>query len=1103
MVLVSVLWLGSYCATDRVGANYDIPPKLLIDAGHYADAQREAEFHLAVVGLTPIQRAHLLDLLVEARWRGGKSTEAETLKLADEACALKTEHRLGGRELAASLYQRGNVLRQRGEHPLAHADFERSLQLRVEALGALHPEVAQSLAGLAVSALDRGDLQAAQQLFEQALAIRLARQGERSSDTAQALNNLAMVKRLTGAPREAAQLLRRAIGIWERTRGRQHPFVGQALENLAALERADGRVDAASRLLERALVIKRQALGDQHPALATTLEAMAETQRERGALDIAHDSAQQALSLIEASHPAGHERIGGALHTLGAIALQQGRPAEAQSWLERALTIRSQALGEEHPATADTLVNLALAHQEQARYAQAIALYRRALAIRERTFGESHPLTADLLDNLGNCELAGDERAQASLDLERAYRIRRALLGENHASTATSLHNLAIAQRAEGALARARELLVQALAIRQQVLGATHPDAAATEHNLAEVMSALGEHREAAEHFRRASTARQQTLGSMHLATAESLEGWAVELIGASQFDEARRLLTQAESIRLAALAPTHPLLLRVQLLQAQVALRAGDPAQAFNRARRTLDALDVNQVSDRTLSGALLETAGRAQLAMGQLEAARARLQESIARWGDHPDAAWAHAALGEVELARGDLDAALREAIEAERISRQAIQETARTAREVTSIQAAMQRASGLDLICTLMTRAPTPEQIALAWDTYIRSRALVLDRALSAQVVEIGLQQVRAQLPTDAVLVAYAAPRNAEGVMVAFVQRHDAPPQVVPLAAVATIEQRVRAWRETLEATQGQVLIEGSEAARKLLAAGESLREAIWSPIASAVQQSKLVLIVPDGPLYLASIPLLPADAHTFLVESDALYHQLSTERDIVRPAPRRRRSSWLGVADPVLRAERNLPPLPGTRREVEAIAALWPRAMTLTGVEATRTQLVRALSQASVLHAATHGLFASGDDPQQVLRASGLVLSPSPDGADLWSAAEIGTLDLKQLEWVVLSACDTGRGSVLASEGVLGLRRAFHAAGVATTITSLWPVSDATTTQWMIRLYRSRLGGASTAEAMRHATLESLNALRRTHRVPHPLQWGAFVATGDWN
>jgi CHAT domain-containing protein len=64
-------------------------------------------------------------------------------------------------------------------------------------------------------------------------------------------------------------------------------------------------------------------------------------------------------------------------------------------------------------------------------------------------------------------------------------------------------------------------------------------------------------------------------------------------------------------------------------------------------------------------------------------------------------------------------------------------------------------------------------------------------------------------------------------------------------------------------------------------------------------------------------------------------------------------------------------------------------------------------------------------------------------------------------------------------------------------------SLWPVTDHDAREWIVDLYRARLDGRSTAEAVRAADLAVLEARRKAKVSTHPFFWGAFVAAGDAN
>ena len=124
------------------------------------------------------------------------------------------------------------------------------------------------------------------------------------------------------------------------------------------------------------------------------------------------------------------------------------------------------------------------------------------------------------------------------------------------------------------------------------------------------------------------------------------------------------------------------------------------------------------------------------------------------------------------------------------------------------------------------------------------------------------------------------------------------------------------------------------------------------------------------------------------------------------------------------------------------------------------------------------------------------------SAGDDG--ILTTEEIAALDLRGVEWAVLSACNTGVGEVQVGEGGLGLRRAFQIAGARSLIMSLWPVADEPTRAWMYSLYQARLRlGLGTADAVHHAHTTVLAARRARGESTHPFYWAGFVSAGDWH
>ena len=92
-------------------------------------------------------------------------------------------------------------------------------------------------------------------------------------------------------------------------------------------------------------------------------------------------------------------------------------------------------------------------------------------------------------------------------------------------------------------------------------------------------------------------------------------------------------------------------------------------------------------------------------------------------------------------------------------------------------------------------------------------------------------------------------------------------------------------------------------------------------------------------------------------------------------------------------------------------------------------------------------------------------------------------------------VVLSGCETGRGTVYSGDEWVGLVRGFLQAGAQSVVASLWEVHDRATVSLMDDFYGAMAGGVPVAEALAMAQ-------RRARRADSmPLRWAPFVVIGD--
>lgn len=302
-----------------------------------------------------------------------------------------------------------------------------------------------------------------------------------------------------------------------------------------------------------------------------------------------------------------------------------------------------------------------------------------------------------------------------------------------------------------------------------------------------------------------------------------------------------------------------------------------------------------------------------------------------------------------------------------------------------------------------------------------------------------------------------------------------------KLVPLPARAEVERLADRFAAAIRDGTGDV-----QTARS------ALYDAVLQPVVS-VRDARRVFVVPDGKLHLVPFDLLMNGAGkqeriVAAVPSANVFFLLRTRvPDTVPTRPllavggvpydqmfatpaltvaARRSDDGGGFFDAAYPAKLSV--LASAKAEVLAAARLLgSNSVVLTGAQATESALkAEKLGTFEILHFAVHA-FA---DPKFPERAALVLLNDSATGEDgLLQPKEIGGLKLNA-RVVVLSACDTSVGPTLGQEGVLNIARAFLLAGARSVITTLWAVSDATSTALMREFYENLTAGANVDEAL---------------------------------
>ena len=223
------------------------------------------------------------------------------------------------------------------------------------------------------------------------------------------------------------------------------------------------------------------------------------------------------------------------------------------------------------------------------------------------------------------------------------------------------------------------------------------------------------------------------------------------------------------------------------------------------------------------------------------------------------------------------------------------------------------------------------------------------------------------------------------------------------------------------------------------------------------------------------------------------------------------------------------------LPGTLTEVENIKTSFEdkHRQVITGADATEAS-VQALSAhaPNILHIATHGFYytekekkmmdarklltmdddelGTADLEDKALTRSGMAFAganktlrdennPMDSDDGILTAQEISKLDLRGLDLVVLSACETGMGDITQGEGVFGLQRGFKKAGVGTIVMSLWKVDDNATQMMMTQFYKNLCNGMDKHKALQEAQKHVRNFTdeKGENKYNYPHYWAGFI------
>lgn len=188
------------------------------------------------------------------------------------------------------------------------------------------------------------------------------------------------------------------------------------------------------------------------------------------------------------------------------------------------------------------------------------------------------------------------------------------------------------------------------------------------------------------------------------------------------------------------------------------------------------------------------------------------------------------------------------------------------------------------------------------------------------------------------------------------------------------------------------------------------------------------------------------------------------------------------------------------LTNTRREINEVQSILKEnkvqdILRYTGEQASSVAFKNLTnSNVNILHIATHGMYKNvqkSTDIESMTNSFLVFAGANVEKGCYVTAADVATMNLRQCDLVVLSACETGLGKN-GEDGVFGLQRGFKNAGVHTLMMSLKNVYDESTAEIMISFYKHYMDGLSKREALVKAQQEIRNEGYKDAK-----HWASFI------
>ncbi len=919
----------------------------------------------------------------------------------------------------------------------------------------------------------------AEEVYEEALAIRGIHLGKLNPEYAQNLENLANLSYYKGNYEKSEKLNLEAKDIREKVLGRTHPHYLASLNNLGALYQSMEKYEKAEMSYLEAKQIFEDLPRETDPdGYGACLMNLANLYAEMGYFEKADPLFLYAKSITVKIYGEANPEYAKCLANMGSMYATMGNYEKAMVLISEAKSIFEKSLGQQHPLYGWTIDNIGTLYYKTKNYKRAEACFLESKTIIEKVAGTENLEYSNCLKNLALAYSGLNEDNKAEQLLLESINIQVKITGKENLSYIIKINNLSSIYGDMGMHQKSEELFLESLVIYKKIFGIKGVYYMSIINNLAKCYLSMGRIKESLSFYRESIFSEQLRLSKSlgHLSENE-LNDYVHTFIKyqGEYYSFADKIKYYSHDF--------------ISQLYSNLLFQKGFLLESVN-SRRNLIYNNASSIQLYELQKFYLRhLAAEYALPIAERDSTR------IAEWEEKSNAI-------EKELVRtvagyGNL---IRQ------VSWQEVQQKLRpgeAAVELVSYRYYTPEPTDSTLYAALVL-LPTdtaPHFIPLFEERQLQA---VLNRPdLGEELTVKGLYATQSELlnllwkPLEPLL------RDAKTI---YYSPAGLLHRINPAALRDADKRPLSEGRQWVRVGSTRELVTGRLADNSFAHdTVTSPTAAVWGGIRYDMDSTAFAAVNPVDP---AAEPLPEFQRKDgkfrYMVEEDTAQLPNGTRGD----------------------GDNEWKPLAGSAREAEQVGDLLRRAGFNTEVQSgysASEERFKSLSQAApsprILHVATHG-FAypdpkkepaktlSGAEPTSKLQddpmlRSGLLLAganyywknkhPLQNREDgVLVAYEVRDLNLRNTELAVLSACQTGLGDVVGSEGVYGLQRAFRIAGAKFLIVSLWQVPDEQTQELMRLFYENWV---DKRESLRDAFNHAQTTLRE--REPNPYMWAGFV------